>query len=315
MDESFTKHWWMGNAIFGGLVWLVGFSVYLRQPSLLSQLALLLVFGMGVIAPLSIRLAAQPERLGRYVLIYHAAARWHSLVTVCVGAALLLTPSWLAAGLACVWLLQAGVLALCGLARLLPRPTFAVDELCITAGLIYVPVSGIWLVAYCAGYALFTFDPIFVLLTAVHFMFISLGALVILGMAGRQLRDKSIWKAYRVIAWLAVISPALVAAGITLTQYTGQLLLEVSSVILLGGSLLAFALLVVFNRLPSRRWARAWIMLSAGILLVTMSLAIAYAVGRFTGGWSLDLATMVQWHGWLNALGFVFCGLLGWTLA
>src|SRR5690242_14157809 len=29
---------------------------------------------------------------------------------------------------------------------------------------------------------------------------------------------------------------------------------------------------------------------------------------------AIDIPRMVRVHGWLNALGFVLCGLLGWTL-
>jgi hypothetical protein len=45
-----------------------------------------------------------------------------------------------------------------------------------------------------------------------------------------------------------------------------------------------------------------------------MTLATLYAIGNPLGISAIGLEDMVRWHGSFNALGYVFCGLLGWNL-
>ncbi len=272
-------------------------------------------FGIGVIAPLALRLTAQSDRNGQFPKIYRVATWFHPVVTLAVGASLLLPPGGLAGLFASLWLIQTCLFAVYGLTRLLPRTVVAVEELCLDMSLLYVPISGLWFLAYCAGYPLLTFDPAFVLLTAVHFVFISLGALVIGGRVGQQLYDSSGWKMYRIVAWLMLIGPLFVAIGISSTQFTGKLVVESLTVWMFTGSFILFALLSLFRGLPQLFVARILILLSSATLVITMCLAAAYPLGRLTGWWSLSLTQMVEWHGWLNAVGFTFLGLLGWNLA
>jgi hypothetical protein len=51
---------------------------------------------------------------------------------------------------------------------------------------------------------------------------------------------------------------------------------------------------------------------SAAVLVVTMALALDWALGEATGIPHLPLRWMVATHGLCNALGFAVCGLLGW---
>lgn len=285
----------------------------------MGEIKLLLWFGIAVIAGLSFRLIVQPSRNGEVAAVAQLAARLHPLTALCVGAALLLAQGTLSALLACTWLVESGLYALYGLIRLLPRPSAVSEELCIDAALLYAPISGVWLVAACAGYPLLTFDPVFVMLTAVHFAFVTMGALVLAGMVGRRLIGRGrlgtgIWRFYRVLAILLIAGPALIALGITTTRYTSQMSVELLTVIEFAGSLLAFALLILSRGLPMRSEASLLIQVSAASLLVTMSLAIAYVVGRVTGWWLLSIPDMIRWHGWINAVGFALCGLAGWAL-
>ncbi len=315
MTSQTANRWLLVTTVVGGIAWIIAWVIYLRQPNLLSEIELLLFFGVAVTTPLALRLAAQPDRSGKLPLLYRITVYLHPAAVICVGLALWLPHGLPAAGFALVWQAQTGLLALYGLTRFLARPVFAVEEVCIDAGLAYVPVSGVWLIAYTAGFPLLTFDPTIILLTAVHFTFISLGGLVIAGMTGRRLYGAGAWPVYRVIAVLTVLSPALVAVGITFTQFAGRLWLEAGSVVVLAASFLMLALLYTSGGLPERRAARVLIVPSALALFVTMGFALAYSLGRFTGLWLVSIATMVQWHGWLNAVGFVFFGLLAWNMA
>ena len=49
-------------------------------------------------------------------------------------------------------------------------------------------------------------------------------------------------------------------------------------------------------------------------MLAAITLAVIYAIGEYRQLQLLTIAQMVQWHGWLNAVGFIFCGLWGWRL-
>jgi hypothetical protein len=45
-----------------------------------------------------------------------------------------------------------------------------------------------------------------------------------------------------------------------------------------------------------------------------MLVAGAYALGTATGAWTITVSQMIVVHGWINALAFGLCGLLGWRL-
>lgn len=319
MAIQHARRWLTFTALAGGVLWVVVWATHLNQRGLLDEIELLFFFGVAVIAPLAMQLALQvpmqQDRNGDIPLIFRIAIYMHPLVVIAVALSLCVDSTFLAFVLACFWQIQTLLLAGYGLKRLLPRPTFAIEEICIDAGLIYVPVSGVWFLAYSADYHLLTFDSVFVLLTATHFTFISLGALVITGMIGRHVFGSPLWKFFSPLAWIIVISPALVATGITATQFFGRLWLEVGSVIILASSFLLLAMLCFSRGLPTPSSTRILLLLSLSALLLTMCLALGYSIGRLTGWWSLSITQMVQWHGWLNAVGFAFCGLLAWRIS
>lgn len=314
MTPRFLSRLTIFSTLLGVILFLAGITIQQNLSGFMGQAEQLMFFGVGVVVPLALRLAAQPNHYGQLDKVYSLIVGGQPLVTLAVGISLL-TIGWQAGLLACVWFLQTLLIAIYGLRRLLSRPVIMIEENCIDAGLIYAPVSGIWFVAYAFGYPLLTFDPTFVLLTGVHFLYISLGALIITGLLGRQLYKTSGWKFYRRIAWSIIISPLVVGIGITTTQFTGHIAVEVLAVFILTSSFILMVLLGIFRASPPQRPARWLILLSGLTLLLTMSLALAYALGRFTGWWTLTLVDMIQWHGWFNALGFVFLGLLGWNLA
>jgi hypothetical protein len=314
MPLDSINRWTVGSIIVGTISWLFVLCLHLSESTFFSEVELLLLFSVGVVTPLSIKIIVEADRYGRIPRIFLITTKFQVIAILAVTIALVLEQSVIATLFASIWAIQTGLLALCGLSRMLQRPSIAPEELCIDFGLGYSTISGVWLVAYCAGYAFMSFDMAFVLLTAVHFTYISLGALIITGMIGRQLLSTNAWGTYRVIAWLTIVSPALVAIGITLTQFSNIRLVEVVSVVLLAGSFLLMGLLVIYKALPVRGIARGLTLLSSATLFLTMTYALAYYIGNATGWWALSLTQMVRWHGWFNAIGFVFFGLLGWGL-
>jgi hypothetical protein len=106
-----------------------------------------------------------------------------------------------------------------------------------------------------------------------------------------------------------VTAVPLVALGITYSRPV-----EVSGALLLAAALVLYALVVLTNLSRVEPMARFFLCLSTAAVLATMTLATLYAT-REWGNWpQWDTALLARWHGSLNAFGFVWCGLLAWTL-
>ena len=108
-----------------------------------------------------------------------------------------------------------------------------------------------------------------------------------------------------------MLSPAVLAVGISFWS-----LLEAAAALALAVSLIALAIVTVrvSPTVPSQL-ARALLLISAAASVVAMLFAAGYGLGQGLHLATVSLPTMVRVHGWLNAVGFALCGLLGWTLA
>ena len=178
----------------------------------------------------------------------------------------------------------------------------------MSAGCLMLPIGGGWLVLSRLGVGAFGFEEPLILLTAVHFHYAAYATLVLVGRAGRDLRES---RAYRLIAGGAMAGPPLLAAGIT---FSPRLEIVAAGIIVLAVSGLgALTLVRIVPRVPAA--ARALLALSSVSAFAGMACALAYAVGEFTGIGIISLGQMARIHGPLNALGFVLAGLIGWTMA
>ena len=307
------------RAVSSVVAWLATFFFVFPVAAELAVVTRLLLFALIVVAPLPLALLAATEKDGRASKMLRLAQRMYLPSAVLAVAAILLPTGAFAAAFALPWLVFAGLVALAGAARLRAHPLSQLEELCIDAGLLYLPVGGVWLLLSRLGANPLNFGDTIVLLTAVHFHLAGYAAPVIAGLAGRRLRElaPAALPLYRLVALGIIAGMALVAAGITATAALGVLLAEAIAVAILALSLLGFSVLVLFYILPAAEQpGTRLLMLVSGLSpLVTMLVAMAYAAGRFTGAWSISIPQMVEWHGWLNALGFVFCGLLAWLLS
>lgn len=282
----------------------------------------IVILGPLVIAPLALLLAGLGLRPG-------PAARCHALAARCqpLGAALSLValyprPGLLAGALAGGWLLVTGLFALCGLTRLFTRGLGPIQELAIDAGLLYLPVGGVWLVASRLGIPFLGFSEPWVMLTAAHFHYAGLAAPVIAGAVGRALHAPASgpgpglgrgWlRAYEVAAAGVMAGPPLVAAGIALWP-----VVEVVSAAVLSLALLLLTAVALRGVVPGMRPRRAGAILAVAVssLLLSMSCACAYAVGAFLEIDILLLPTMVWVHGLVNAIGFGAGGLCAFAMA
>jgi hypothetical protein len=206
------------------------------------------------------------------------------------------------------WVLLGAMCGLIGLIRLFPAGLRHVDELCLNAAFIYLPVGCVWLVISRLGENPRGFSDDIVLLTAVHFHFAGFAALIMMGMIGRFAAGML----YRVTAFGAITGMPFLALGITFSPT-----LECAAALFLAWSMLSAAGITLFVVLPRivNRTARTLLAVSALSLVAAMVLAGIYALGKYTGGNWLEIPEMAVMHGFANALGFTFCGLVGWNLA
>ena len=296
------------RSVFGGLlVWLATFGLWWqRPPDLLATVMLLLLLAILVNVPLALSLFTQQETASLW-------SRW--AVTVQPFAALALAavpiglPRWAAVTLSALWLLFAGLLALSALLRLPTWWQLSTPVRVRLIAMLYLPIGAAWLVAYQLGLQPLGFSGIIVLLTAVHFHFTGFAATIWTSKIGEWLPTS---RSYPWFAGAFVLATPIIAAGITLSP-----LLEIVGVLLLTAGLLGLAVLFYRHTLPAvTDWpSRVLLSIAPVAMLVAIALAVTYGMGEYLETSRLTIPQMVQWHGWLNAVGFTFCGLLGWRLA
>jgi len=343
------------SSIFiGTLIWL-GLLAFPLEIGLLNTVARILLLGMLILLPLCISLARsstvvktppQPDNIALFLQPFAA---------VIAGAAFFLPKGPLSGMLAIVWLPLTGFVAWYGLLRLqnrgLRRTVFQIEEACIDAGLVYLPIGAVWFLASRMGGQVLGFKEPIILLTAVHFHYAGFAAPILAGLVGRTIRSIQpqkhfsghpnpgkvvvlelmasvpirssdvtmpiqkqrfwIWRIYRLVAIGVILGPALVALGITFSRF-----FEIFAASILALSYLGLAFLTLRVIIPRTRSFGVRLLLSISSLSVIFAMfaSVGYALGRWSGVISITIPQMVIVHGWVNALGFVTCGLFGWSL-
>ena len=264
-------------------------------------------FGMLVIVPLGLSLVpAQGLSLYRVAVLAQPVAAVPTLGSFYV------QTGPLAASLSSVWAILTGLIALIGLVRLKSRGPNPVEESSIDAGLLYLPVAGVWLVVYRLGVQPFDYGETIILLTVIHFHFAGFAAPIIAGMSGRVLATrKHPPRMFRFSVFAIVGSMPLVATGITFSPWLGLI-----GTVLLSAGLVMLAVLTagwVIPAIPSRV-PRFLLLIGALSNCAAMVLACLYAYSLPMKILIIDIPTMALTHGVLNAFGFVACSLLAWTM-
>jgi hypothetical protein len=313
------NRWNRISGVLGAIVWMVIVLLRLVGWIMLDDLKLILLLAFCVITPLAIPHVALPKSGRLLGEISSLVLFLQPFATLIGGASLLFGRGLLAAAAAIVWFLFTVFMALIGGLLLLQKNDQHLADVCLAMALAYVPIGGVWLVLDRLGSQPLGFGQITVLLTAVHFHFITLAALIITGLTGRSIHatQREIpWKIYRVAALCMLINPLLVASGITLTQITGVRFLESAAADLLALSMILIAILNLRYVIPRTvpLYARMLLAFSSIAVVITMLLAGAYALGTATRLWTITISQMIAEHGWINALVFGLCGLLGWRL-
>jgi hypothetical protein len=271
----------------------------------LAALPLVPAFAILICVPLALRAVGPGDSTGRLLVAGYPIAAAAGLLAIALPSGIL------SAAVAFVWLAFTLLAALHGLTRAFGAGR-RIEELSVAAGFIYLAVGGGWLVLWRSGIAIMDFGEHVPLLTAIHFHFAGFASPILVGFVGRELRaaNTRLWPIYVAATSLVIVGPALVALGIA-----GVRAIEAPAAAILAAGTATVALLAlvaVVRRVGGI--ARALLAVSSAAAIVAMTLAVLYAVGNPLGISAIGLEDMVRWHGSVNALGYVFCGLLAWNV-
>jgi hypothetical protein len=317
--------WNLVSLGLGGCVWGVVTLASLFGWQMLNDLQIVLLLALFVITPLAVPLVLRPKE-DRFLSQLSALMLFlQPLASLLGGVSFFLNTGLFAATFAAVWLLFTGLLALIGLVRLCQIPSLqrtSLADFCLAGAWLYLPIGSTWMVLARWGLQPFGFGVHTDLLTAIHFHFIALAALIITGLTGQMIQTTQTTQhgmfraAYRIAALDVLIDPLLVAAGLTIAQVTGLHFLDTAPADLLALSLILISLLGLRFVVPTTtsRFAQVLLVLSYTTVFFTMLTACAYALGVATGAWTITIPQMILIHGLENALAFGFCGLLGWRI-
>ena len=265
-----------------------------------------------VIVPLALSLVPAGDQRGS-VGLYRMIVLAQPLAAVVAIASFFFDKGVLSAALSAVWMILTSLIALFGLTRLIARRFYPVEELSIDAGLLYLPVAGMWLMVYRLGVQPFDYGETIVLLTVVHFHFAGFAAPIIAGMAGRMLAAKQSQpsKLFLLIVVALIAAMPIVAAGITVSPLLGLI-----GTLILTTGLFLLAVLTLARVVPAAMSTAASILLIIAALssCVAMVLACLYAYSIASHTLIIRIPTMAMTHGLLNAFGFVTCSLIAWSL-
>lgn len=311
VSRSATLGW---QAVAGGLTWIVFALATHPSPWSTTWAGLLLVFAVLVIMPLGLQLIERglgdespmrPRRLWSLLVNAQFPAALALLVSI------VLAPGLTAAVLSAAWFLWTVLAAGLGLKQILRRG-LSWHTRVWGAPLVYLPIGGGSAVLDRLALRPLDFEPVIVLLTAVHFHYAAFALSLVAVLVLARERSRAAWVA--VIGTL--VAPPLVAIGITATKLGCPPWLEFAASAVMAASGLGVA--VLQSRLVSRsdsrpaRWLWA---ISASSLYLGMLLAALYGTRFFLPIPWLDIPWMRVTHGSMNAFGFALCGMLGWLVA
>jgi YndJ-like protein len=295
-------------ALAGLALWLV--ALVMKRPGSfeVEWARLLLAFAPLVLVPLGLPLYRGSKAKGRartawgvvgWATLPAAAMFGFAIAFMEAGAtsALLVAP----------WLLLTACLALLGLQRARGHLRGRLGELCQDLALVFVVVGSGWALLDRLSIRPLDFDPVIVLLTAIHFHY---AGFVLPLVAGVLLQNER--GTFARVGGMGVLAGIpLVAVGITTTQLRWGTPLEVVAAWVLGGSGLIVAWLLIRQALGGGPYVRVLWLIAGVSLGGSMVLAILYGSRPFLSVAWLDIPHMRALHGTANALGFALCGLAG----
>jgi hypothetical protein len=301
------------SAIFGGVIWGALAAASLLGLARLTLIELLFLLAPFVLVPLGLELCAQSVG-GAESSFLLGTARWVQLpAALCVAGSFRISPGIAAAILVIPWFGFGCVAGIAGLRSLFGGGYKQLQSACRIASLLYFPVGCAWLVASRLGLMPMGFQEPIVLLTAVHFHFAGFGAPLPAMACGTALQKKgpTARRMFAVIAAGVLAGPGLLAAGFVIGP---RLKLAMALLVACSEAGLSLYFLAAIPNLRPRL-SQILVAFSAASVLFAMAFAAVWAIGEFPLQPFVYLSEMAKFHGVANALGFVLCGLIGWTLS
>jgi len=282
-----------------------------------SDLASFLVaVGASVVVPIGASLSLRAERDGGESMDVRAATGLVGLGSLAFALSMVVPDvAIVSTGAAALHLVGTLSLAWAAARRLAVRGGIPLDELAIDAGSMMLPVGAAFALASRARFPLLGFEEPIVTFTAAHFHYAGFAAPVVIGCVGRlgQERSAPTRARYRLGTSAVIAGVPLTALGILF----GATIERIAAVLLAAGLLVAsidaVATVVAGKERPFA--PRALLGVAFAGLVVPMGLAATFALTGSAGrgrGLSeiVSLATMIRYHGAINALVFALPALV-----
>jgi len=295
----------------GALAWLLWMAFQHPHPLEPAWGRGILLLAPLVIVPMGVEVLLRSGHFSSALLKF--LVKWQLSAALAFAVAFLLPTGWLSTGLALPWVAVTFALAWVGGRSLVQGGWRRPVVFCLSAGMVYLSVAGVWAVFERAGISPLGYDPEIVFLTIIHFHYAGFVLPLLTGLAV----EKTGGIFSQAIGYLVVGGVALVAAGIVFTQLGYGPDWEGASAWWMATSAMAVAGLHL--RLAYQKenpFTIRWLWgLAAVALLGGMLLAGLYGTRYLAPVPGLDIPAMRALHGTANALGFGFFGMMGWWKA
>jgi len=279
----------------------------------LSIIELFFLLGPLVVVPLGLELCSRLSGEKDIALPIRIVRETQLVAALLAAGSFWFHPGIAAAAFAFPWLCFSCLIGIRGLVKLFRGERKNLKDACLIASFLYLPVGCAWLVASRFGLMPMGFQEPIVLLTAVHFHFAGFAAPLLALAAGSAIEKErfTLQRVFKIVAPGVLAGPGLLAAGFVIGPGC-----KLAAALLVGCSEIGLSILFLAElRSIHPRLARVFLALSAGSILFAMTLAGAWAIGEFPLQPFVHLDEMARFHGTANALGFVLCGLAGWTIS
>lgn len=292
-----------------GLAAWIAVLVLLGPPDPYSRewIVLVLLFSPLVLVPLSLRLAMKRsgESAGLPAFTFPGA--------LALAFSYFLEAGTLSGALAFLWFLVTATIGLKALLAIISQPRYQVAGICRLGGFLYLAVGGAWAFADRLGLRPLDFDPLIVLLTAVHFHYAGLLLPLVTGLALERLKATKL----RLVGVGVLAGVPVVALGITTSHLGLPPSIETAAVTVLGMAGIGAACLHIHLGLRNIcRTSAGFLWLAGGsALFAGMLLALLYGWRFYLQMQWLDVPVMAAFHGTLNATALGLGLIPGWWIA
>ena len=295
----------------GAAAWLLWMAFQHPHPLEPAWARGVLLLAPLVIVPMGVELLLRSGYFSSEILKF--LVKWQLPSALAFALAFLLPTGWLSTGLALPWVAITFALAWAGGWELLQGGWQNPVAFCLSAGMVYLSVAGVWAIFERSGFSPLGYDPEIVFLTIVHFHYAGFVLPVLTGLAV----EKTGGIFTQIIGYLVVSGVGLVAVGIVFTQLGYGPDWEGVSAWWMALSAMAVAVMhlrLAFQKENTLKVKLMW-GIAAAALLGGMLLAGMYGTRYLSPVVGLDIPTMRALHGTANALGFGFFGMLGWWMS